>query len=89
MSSLGTSTQSKLIQIEGSVNFLRDQLDLERIPVSEAANSLINYTRVTKDNLLDSYMKGGGGDNSNKNKPRDIEVTSGGHHDGGGCCIIS
>jgi hypothetical protein len=39
MSSLGTSSQSKLIQIEGSVSFLKDQLDLDRIPVSEAANS--------------------------------------------------
>ncbi|TPX30827.1 hypothetical protein SmJEL517_g05693 [Synchytrium microbalum] len=53
-SSLATMSEIKLKKLVELNQRLKEQLDLNRIPVSEASSSLIKYITSTKDSLLPS-----------------------------------
>ncbi|KAJ2821008.1 Guanine nucleotide-binding protein subunit gamma [Coemansia erecta] len=47
-------SEHKLRKINEHNNRLKEQLELPRIPVSQASDALIEYTKTTKDYLIPS-----------------------------------
>ncbi|KAI9361742.1 G-protein gamma-like domain-containing protein [Pilaira anomala] len=75
-------SEAKLKRILEYNERLREQLDLPRIPVSEASTSLITYCNSTKDPLIPSIW----GPVSKEEDPFVPSAGTAGR--GGGCCVV-
>ncbi|EIE80956.1 hypothetical protein G6F46_002128 [Rhizopus delemar] len=75
-------SEAKLKKILDHNDRLREQLDLPRIPVSEASLSLIEYCKLTKDPLLPSVW----GPVSREQDP--FAPAAGGSGSSSSCCTV-
>ncbi|GAA5802959.1 G-protein gamma-like domain-containing protein [Helicostylum pulchrum] len=75
-------SEAKLKRILEYNERLREQLELPRIPVSEASASLITYCNSTKDALIPSIW----GPVSKEEDP--FAPTAGGSGGSSGCCVV-
>ncbi|CAO3680855.1 hypothetical protein G6F70_002446 [Rhizopus microsporus] len=75
-------SEAKLKRILEYNERLKEQLDLPRIPVSEAASSLIDYCNSTKDPLLPSIW----GPVDKEHDP--FAPAAGGNKTSSNCCIV-
>ncbi|CAO3645868.1 unnamed protein product [Mucor hiemalis] len=75
-------SEAKLKRILEYNSRLRDQLELNRITVSAASTSLVDYCNSTKDPLIPSIW----GPVSKEEDP--FAPAAGGNGGAGGCCIV-